>query len=252
MGAAAGSRWPDGAWPAWTCARALPRSCAARACRRGEPAARARLPASAWSGCGCPAISRRCCPLARRGPSKPEPSSWSACPTASGGIASATRRRTRARSGCTSPAPPDAEATAVTLRAGDRQAGHAHRLRHDQRTRAGIALWPEPASPAPRVRVETVTPAGARTHLATLTPRAEWERRYWLKQPLELAGRHAAGSQGHLAGRRRRARAGTRRCSAWTRSPRANPATRTPCAAVRPAPGRSPPAASASPPRSPV
>lgn len=49
-----------------------------------------------------------------------------------------------------------------------------------------IALWPEPAATGGTVRVDTVTPAGTRHHLATLTPRAGWERRYWLKQPIDL------------------------------------------------------------------
>ena len=50
-----------------------------------------------------------------------------------------------------------------------------------------VALWPEPAAAGASVRIETVAPSGARAHVATLSPRAGWERRYWLKEPLELA-----------------------------------------------------------------
>ena len=76
-------------------------------------------------------------------------------------------------------------AGALTLRVGQDAAGVvAATVAEPARA---IALWPEPAVAGATVRVETVTPAGARHHLATLTPRAGWERRYWLKQPLELA-----------------------------------------------------------------
>jgi hypothetical protein len=50
-----------------------------------------------------------------------------------------------------------------------------------------VALWPEPAAAGASLRIETVAPSGARAHVATLSPRAGWERRYWLKRPLELA-----------------------------------------------------------------
>jgi hypothetical protein len=51
----------------------------------------------------------------------------------------------------------------------------------------GLALWPEPAAAGATLRLESIAPPGVRTHIATLAPRAGWERRYWLKQPLELA-----------------------------------------------------------------
>jgi hypothetical protein len=50
-----------------------------------------------------------------------------------------------------------------------------------------VALWPEPAAAGARLRIETVASSGARAHVATLSPRAGWERRYWFTQPLELA-----------------------------------------------------------------
>ena len=50
-----------------------------------------------------------------------------------------------------------------------------------------VALWPAPAAAGASLRIETVAPSGARAHVATLSSRAGWERRYWLKQPLELA-----------------------------------------------------------------
>jgi hypothetical protein len=49
-----------------------------------------------------------------------------------------------------------------------------------------IAFWPEPSAAGAMLKIETVAPSGARAHLATLSPRAGWERRYWLKHPLEL------------------------------------------------------------------
>lgn len=50
-----------------------------------------------------------------------------------------------------------------------------------------VALWPEPAAAGARLRIETVAPSGARAYVATLSPRAGWERRYWLREPMELA-----------------------------------------------------------------
>ena len=50
-----------------------------------------------------------------------------------------------------------------------------------------IAFWPEPSAAGGTLRIETVAASGVRAHVATLSPRAGWERRYWLKQPLELA-----------------------------------------------------------------
>lgn len=52
---------------------------------------------------------------------------------------------------------------------------------------SAIAFWPEPAAAGASVRIDTVAPSGARAHVATLSPRAGWERRYWLKEPMELA-----------------------------------------------------------------
>jgi len=81
-----------------------------------------------------------------------------------------------------------AEAVAMTARAGD--GGNAPDTRTASLTVAepveAVALWPEPAVAGATVRIESVTPAGARAHLATLAPRQDWERRYWLKQPLKL------------------------------------------------------------------
>jgi hypothetical protein len=50
-----------------------------------------------------------------------------------------------------------------------------------------IALWPEPAAAGSSLRVESVNSGGMRVHVATLSPRPEWERRHWLKEPLDLA-----------------------------------------------------------------
>ena len=80
-----------------------------------------------------------------------------------------------------------AEATATMLRAAATPAGDAYTATFttDRAVRA-IALWPEPAVAGATVRVETVAADGARAHVATLTPRAEWERRFWLQQPIDL------------------------------------------------------------------
>ena len=80
------------------------------------------------------------------------------------------------------------DASALTLRTGENAASgdtRAASVAIGENLRA-IALWPEPAAAGATVRVETVSAAGARAHLATLAPRAEWERRYWLKHPLDL------------------------------------------------------------------
>jgi hypothetical protein len=79
------------------------------------------------------------------------------------------------------------EATAVALRASAAPGADARTgsLPFGRPARA-LALWPEPALAGAVVRVETVDAAGVRTPLATLAPRAEWERRYWLKEPLDL------------------------------------------------------------------
>lgn len=80
------------------------------------------------------------------------------------------------------------EATATSLIAGPGAPGADTRtaVATVAETVKALALWPEPAVAGATVRVETVTPAGARTHLATLAPQPAWERRYWLKQPLDL------------------------------------------------------------------
>ena len=103
--------------------------------------------------------------------------------------------------------------------------------RHDARRRSSPRTWPTRASaravagagawPAPRCASRRVTPAGARAPPGDLDARAGWERRYWLKQPLELARWHTAGGHARRGRRhRRRARRRARRCSAWTCSPR--------------------------------
>ena len=76
-------------------------------------------------------------------------------------------------------------AEALILRAGS-GAGEAVVAAPVSAHASAVALWAEPAAGGATVRIETVTPTGARQHLATLTPRAGWERRYWLKQPLDL------------------------------------------------------------------
>jgi hypothetical protein len=52
--------------------------------------------------------------------------------------------------------------------------------------RRAIAVWPEPAAAGATLRFEVVGPGGARASLATLAPRAGWERRYWMREPLDL------------------------------------------------------------------
>ena len=71
-----------------------------------DPSHRAAAPmlASAWSGCGCRRIDRRCSRREAGGASSPAPSWSCAWRIASGGIVSGSRRRTRVRSGCISPA----------------------------------------------------------------------------------------------------------------------------------------------------
>jgi hypothetical protein len=82
---------------------------------------------------------------------------------------------------------PGPDASAVTLRIGSDAGGETRTasatIGEDVRA---VALWPEPAAAGASVSVETVSAAGVRSHVATLAPRAEWERRYWLKHPLDL------------------------------------------------------------------
>ena len=49
-----------------------------------------------------------------------------------------------------------------------------------------VAIHPDPALSAAKVRVDAVRPNGSREELIALRPRSEWAKRYWFTEPVDL------------------------------------------------------------------
>ena len=49
-----------------------------------------------------------------------------------------------------------------------------------------VAIHPDPALSAARVRVDAVRPNGSREELIAFRPRSEWAKRYWFTEPVDL------------------------------------------------------------------
>ena len=49
-----------------------------------------------------------------------------------------------------------------------------------------VAIYPDPALSAARVRVDAVRPNGSREELIAFRPRPEWAKRYWFTEPVDL------------------------------------------------------------------
>ena len=183
-----------------------PGSCLGRAQRAHLDAANRRLgrelPASAWSGCGCPAISRRCLPAG---------AAW----TIEAGIELVVRVSYRKRwdrerdpasdqstvglyfAGAAGP-----DASAVTLRAGDQAGGDTRTASAtiSEHVRA-VALWPEPASAGATVRRGDGLAgrrALARGHACAAS---RVGAPLLAEAPAGSSSGHAPGSQSHMAGR---------------------------------------------------
>jgi hypothetical protein len=49
-----------------------------------------------------------------------------------------------------------------------------------------VAIYPDPALSAVKVRVDAVRPNGSREELIAFRPRSEWAKRYWFTEPIDL------------------------------------------------------------------
>ena len=54
------------------------------------------------------------------------------------------------------------------------------------RNLTAVAIYPDPALSAAKVRVDAVWPNGSREELIAFRPRSEWAKRYWFTEPVDL------------------------------------------------------------------